>query len=363
VKNPMHMPRTLLALSLAGALAPSTARADAFEVRAAKVQYADSQVSTAANVFLTGDGQEQHTIVASNADGRGAIEVHTAEDAGQGTHWKAMLLAHGHSAAFAGIDLGAYERLEFNARASRDVTLLGGFGTGDDSAQRGLPAMQLGTSYQKFSVDLSGLDLSDINTLLWVYLHKGPNDFDFSGVSVFISDITLVKRAASVDQFVTEDATFTLGDHVDEAGNLVHTEVLFDKSAGYVSVFPGSGTPPTDWVADRAIMHNQGGPLLLDTVELAGFYVQDCRTGTWVNIEETVYAPQGEPLSRQGSRFDVRHGYGNIVRKGLLDARFDCAFDPPQFTDVLLDGVRTTVPTAGRVHFAVVVEHRERQKH
>src|SRR5687767_9539312 len=105
------------------------------------------------------------------------MEVRTSQDSGKGSHWKLMLFANGNAAVFNGVDLREYDRLVFQAKASRNVTLLGGFGTGDDSGHVGLPAMALTTNYQQFEIDLSAINRRDINTLLWVYLHKFANPF------------------------------------------------------------------------------------------------------------------------------------------------------------------------------------------
>jgi len=149
------------------------------------------------NYLLTGDGEQTSTTFATwstNAyRGPTAMEVHTQQDSGTGTHWKLMLFANGNAAGFPGINLTGYDKLVFYAKASRPATLLGALGTGDDSAQRGLPPIALTTTYQRVELDLTGLDLHRINTLLWVYLHKDVNHFDFSGVSVFIDDVKFIK--------------------------------------------------------------------------------------------------------------------------------------------------------------------------
>lgn len=162
------------------------------------VVYGDALALGQGNYLLTGDGQERYTSVdfasPTASSGSSAIEVHSAQDAKSGSHWKLMLFAHGNAAGFAGADLSAYSRLEFMAATNRagGVVLQGAFGTGDDSASRGLGSFVVTPEWRKVSLDLSGLDLSDVNTLLWLYLHKGQNPFDFSGVSVFIDEVRLV---------------------------------------------------------------------------------------------------------------------------------------------------------------------------
>lgn len=306
--------------------------------------------------LLTGDGPEAHVTVdtfsSEAAFGASALEIHSNADGGTGTHWKYMLFAHGNAAAYAGIDLSGYDSLEFYARASQPVTLLGGFGTGDDSARRGLPAMALTTEYQKFELPLAGLDLRDINTLLWVYLHRDANapGFDFSDVSVFLDNIRFVKA----DTFATESALYTLGEQRAADGSTVYREVLFDRALSYVSIFEGAEF----WIADRAIMHNRGGALRGSSVVVVGFYVKDCFTGTWVDASGTVFGPPNALTTRTfDGRFDIHHGYGNTVVRGFLDPQLECV-DSTLTGEVLFDGVPTEVPLRGTVDFAVVVEHR-----
>jgi hypothetical protein len=306
--------------------------------------------------LLTGDGPEAHVAVntfsSEAAFGPSAIEIHSKADGGSGTHWKYMLFANGNAAAFDGIDLSGYDTLEFYARASQPVTLLGGFGTGDDSAHRGLPAMALTTEYQRFELPLAGLDLGDINTLLWVYLHRGANGpgFDFTDVSVFLDNIRFVKA----DTFATESAVHKLGAQSAEDGSSVYREVLFDRAVSYVSIFEGAEF----WIADRAIMHNRGGALRGRSVEVVGFYVKDCFTGSWVDASRTVFG-QGDALTTRtfSGQFDIHHGYANTDVRGFLDPQLECV-DQSRTGEVLFEGVPTEVPLRGVVDFAVVVEHR-----
>jgi hypothetical protein len=166
---------------------------------ASSLQVYDDELSFGGgNYLLTGDGPEQAVRLLIQGEptplsGR-AIEVHT-ERSTPGSHWKLMLFARGSAAAFNGIDLRAYSRLAFYARASKEVFLQGGFGTGDDSGQLGFTPLHLTTSYQRFEFDLSGIDRSDVNTLLWVYLHKSLNG-DVAGVSVYLDGIELLADVA-----------------------------------------------------------------------------------------------------------------------------------------------------------------------
>jgi hypothetical protein len=121
-----------------------------------------------------------------------------------------------------------------------------------------------------------------------------------------------------------------------------------------------SGGVASSWVVDRSLMHNQGGPLLLDTVELLGWFVQDCTSGEWIDINTTIYAPFGDPLTiiNFNNSYDVRHGYGNIVTNQLLETRFACPHATPSYQTVLRNGEAQSVLSVGRVNYAVVVKHR-----
>lgn len=157
--------------------------------------YDDDLTFGPGNYLVTGDGPEQATVLLLQGDdaysGEHAIEVRSEGDT-PGTHWKLMLFANGNAAGYDGVDLSAYGKLVFWAKASRDLTLQGGFGTADDSGFVGFAPLALTTEYQRFEIDLSSLDRSDINTPFWVYLHKALNPFSFEGVSVYLDAIELV---------------------------------------------------------------------------------------------------------------------------------------------------------------------------
>jgi hypothetical protein len=193
-----------------------------------------------------------------------------------------MLFANGSAAAYDGIDLRGYDRLVFYAKASRDVVLQGAFGTGDDSDVLGLGNMHLTNWYQRFELDIAGLDLSDINTFLWVYLHKSQNPFDFTNVSVYLDDIRL---ESDTDTFETSEGSITLGEQFDANGNLVSLDVGYDSDLSYVVPISFG------WGLYRAEIPDFSTPLLLDTATVAQVYVQRCADGVWVPVEETPYAP------------------------------------------------------------------------
>jgi hypothetical protein len=171
--------------------------------------YDDKLVFGPGNYLMTGDGPEAAVTLSLGspdaAQGSSAIEVQTSRNTG-GSHWKLMLFANGNAAAYKGADLRAYTKLAFYAKASRDVVLQGGFGTGDDSGSMPIAPLKLTTKYQRFELDISRLDRSDINTLLWVYLHKSVNPVDFTNLSVFLDGIELLTSGASQDGVITVDS-------------------------------------------------------------------------------------------------------------------------------------------------------------
>lgn len=309
------------------------------------------------NFLLTGDGQQSKTTFRTDspnaASGPTAMEIRTSQDSGTGTHWKLMLFANGNAASFNGIDLRGYDKLVFDAKASRKLTLLGAFGTGDDTGNRSLPPMALTTSYQHFELDLAGVDRRDINTFLWVYLHKSVNPFDFSGVSVFLDNVKLVQN----DRFVTKEKAYTLGSHTTAQGTPENTEVLFDSATSYLTPIPSSGTPPQSWIVDLAQAHTHTGSVLLHTATLGGLYVQECASKEWVNINDTALAPAQAPLVLNGGQYVLNHFFSKTKVNILLDERYSCPASANSYENVLYQGSPKRVLSAGKVNFAFVVEH------
>ena len=160
--------------------------------------YDDALRFGAGNYLLTGDGPqaaaELRFDAGDAAQGSRAISVRSTRNT-SGTHWKLMLFANGSAAAEDGVNLAAYDKLVFYAKASRNVVLQGAFGTGDDSGSVGFPALNVTTQYQRFEVDLRKVDRSDVNTPFWVYMHRAQNPFNFRGVTVYFDGIELVGRA------------------------------------------------------------------------------------------------------------------------------------------------------------------------
>lgn len=163
--------------------------------RNAVAVYEDNLTRGAQNYLLTGDGQHVYTAVDFNSpegvNGSNAIAITANQDAGQGTHWKLMLFANGSSAAASGIDLTGKKEITFFAKANHPVQLKGAFGCADDSTSRAFPTIALTTVYQKITLNIAGLNLSDVNTFLWVALHKDSNPISFNGITVYLDNITV----------------------------------------------------------------------------------------------------------------------------------------------------------------------------
>lgn len=165
-----------------------------------------------------------------------------------------------------------------------------------------------------------------------------------------------VERPPAPLTFDAEDASYELGERLDATGELVNVEVLYDRSASYLT--PQS--PATSWIVDRAAAHTQQRSLLLREVEALALYVRRCRGGGWVNVASTPFAADAELL--QGvfdGQYVLGHYYGNIQTNVLLDPELECQSEPADLATVVIDGDERRVQRVGDVEFAFVVEHRE----
>lgn len=159
------------------------------------VVYGD-ELTNSGNYLLTGNGlQDSVTLdfLGEGVDGTAGIEVTVDQDYMVGSHWKLMLFANGSAAAYDGIDLSEYSTLSFDAKANQDVQVQGAFGTGDDSDVRGMGAISLTSSWKTVTLDISNLNLTDINTFLWLYLHRDLNPGDLTGYKVSLDNVKLIK--------------------------------------------------------------------------------------------------------------------------------------------------------------------------
>lgn len=154
----------------------------------------------------------------------------------------------------------------------------------------------------------------------------------------------------------TNDSTYTLGSHVNDSGNQVHTQVFFDMGFDYLTPIPSS-EPATSWIVDLALAQSFKRNFYSNTVEFKGMYVRTCNSGEWVNINNTIYAPLEPPFTLGTSTFGLNHYYSNSVNNILLDTDFSCPGSPVKTARVSVDGVTQSVLSIGRVHFAYVIEH------
>lgn len=158
-------------------------------------------------------------------------------------------------------------------------------------------------------------------------------------------------------RFVTKDASYTLGLHLNAYGVPVNTEAYFDIGFDYLTPFQSSSGPASDWIIDRALAQTFNKSYLLNTVEFKGLYVRHCTSGEWVNVNNTVYAPLQYPLLLGSWMFTLNHHYENTLINTLLDTDFACPNVPVKMATVLVNGSAQSVLARGRVHFAYVVEH------
>jgi hypothetical protein len=113
----------------------------------------------------------------------------------------------------------------------------------------------------------------------------------------------------------------------------------------------------------------------LNGVEFKAMYVEDCATGEWINVEDTVYAFTLSPLSinESSQQYWLNHFYPKTVSVfapplEFMDEQFMCD-EPGNFaqfdlvtlpgTDLDGDGVldEATIMTKGTGRFAYVIEH------
>jgi hypothetical protein len=162
--------------------------------------------------------------------------------------------------------------------------------------------------------------------------------------------------SSSSNVFVTNDATYELGERVNADGELQSVEVIVDSGSSYLT--PQS--PNTTWIVDRAVAHSQQRSLLLGEVTGLGLYVRRCKKGDWVNAAETAFASDSELV--QGTfegEYLLAHFYANIQTNVLLDGDFECEVESTSEALVTLEGKQQQVQRVGRVEFAYVVLHHE----
>lgn len=270
--------------------------------------YDDQLVFGANNFLFTGDGLQNNSSVSFTSPkafiGSHSIVIKTLQDAGFGTHWKLMLFANGNSAAFPGVNISGYTHIEFKARANKNIRLQGAFGSAEDSAAKGFEPVELSSTWKKVSLDISDKNLADINSLLWLYVHKSLNPLNFSGLEVYLDEVALVDKRGAVNL----------------SGNLVGHWPLLSSHAGQVAdltVLQNFGT-----LRGNATVSPSHGAVILnggdDAVEIPGLHAynfnQSFTLTAWVNpadlnggqtIINKWYAPDSYLLSIRGGKFEV----------------------------------------------------------
>jgi hypothetical protein len=157
---------------------------------------------------------------------------------------------------------------------------------------------------------------------------------------------------------VTSNGPVTLGKYQDKSGISVNTQIIPDDHSGYLTPQPGNGTPSSFWIVDNAIAHSHSGAVEKSSVSFIGLYVQDCKTGLWVDTKQTLYAPSSPVLSVSNGGYFLSHSYSNTTTGTLLDPRFNCERDPPENTQILYKGAPLTTMAAGNTHFAYVIQQK-----
>lgn len=312
--------------------------------------YDDSLNYGANNFLLTGDGPETFTTVSFDApsalEGQNAIKISTSQDADSGTHWKLMLFANGSAAGYPGVDLRGYDSIAFYAKANRPVVLNGAFGTGDDSAQRGFVPLELSTEYQRYELDLSGLDLSDVNTFVWLYMHKNQNAFDYAGVSVYLDDVKLLSAR---ETFSTSEGDFELGEQINSSGVTTNLHVGFASSSSFV--IPSS----VGWYLTRAAVPAYEEEVLFASAELVNVYVRRCSDDLWVPIDQTPYSPLRESVSTSGGVFFYNPHSSSSPLPGIAESDVYACGGSTRVIPTLIGD--ETLRTDAGVTFAYLVHH------
>ena len=263
----------------------------------------------------------------------------------------------------AGVDY----RLTFRAKASeiRDVRVGWGKNEGDWAAD--MKPVLLSSQWRTFTVEGS-VSFGEYANSRVIF------DYGHQFGTVYIDDVVF-EEVVPEAEFVTEDAVYTLGQHINELGQDVVTEVFYDIGAGYLT--PSNFAPHgAGWIIDNPQASTVDGELIRSTVEFKGLYIEDCYTGEWINVLNTEYAYNVDPLVVISSMnmFTLNHYYiKTLAVTGepliYLNERFLCdqPNDEAEYDVVALPGVDDDndginddqiLLIEGSARFAYVVEHR-----
>ena len=250
-------------------------------------------------------------------------------------------------------------RMTFRARASTARDIVAGWGMNQDPWMSDVQTFSLDTVWRTYQIS---------GTVSYDQVVNSRLLFDYGQQlgTVYIDDVVL-----EADRFVTSDSEYKVGQSTNNLGETIITSVHFDRASGYLTPYNGGG-----WIIDRAQAHSVQGTFLLNSVEFKGMYVEDCATGEWINVEDTVYAFTTFPFGFNEStqQYYLNHFYPKTISVFApplvyMDEQFMCGepVNPAEFslatlpgTDLDGDGVldEATIMTKGTGRFAYVVEHR-----
>jgi hypothetical protein len=141
------------------------------------------------NYLVAGNGLEQYLIVDFNSQYFGAKKINIRYPnpgplipVAPNLHWKLMLFANGNTPAYNGIDLSAYKKLVVQAKSNAKAKLNVNFGTADDSGLKNVGVISFNESpyetvnaFKTYEFDISDVNKSDINTLVWFAFESNNN--------------------------------------------------------------------------------------------------------------------------------------------------------------------------------------------
>lgn len=262
---------------------------------------------------------------------------------------------------------GVEYRLSFRAKASQMRELKAGWGKNEADWAADLKPLLITSQWSQYSIKgFASFGEFANSRIIFDYGHQLG--------TVYLDDIVF-EEIVPETEFVTEDGTFVLGTHLNEAGEEVITEVHYDIGAGYLT--PRNFAPNGGgWIIDNPQASTVDGDMKKSTVEFKGLYIEDCYTGEWINIQNTEFAYNSDPLVIIPSLnfFTLNHYYiKTLAVQGepliFLNERFLCdqENDIAEFDVVVLPGIdedgdgvndEQIVMVEGSAKFAYVIDHK-----
>lgn len=266
------------------------------------------------------------------------------------------------------LEAGVDYRLTFKAKASEFREIHAGWGKYESDWAADMAVLLLSGEWRSYAIE-GQVSFGDFENGRVIF------DFGHQAGKVFIDDVVFEKILPD-GSFKTEDGDYTIGAHINEWGEEVITEVFFDYGDAYLTP-KNFGPHGGGWIIDNAQASTVDGELLKSKVEFKGLYIEDCITGEWVNVQNTEYAYNSDPMVVIESMglFMLNHYFIKTlaVKQAplvFLNERFLCERngDPVQYDVVELPGVDEDgdglndlqiVMVEGSARFAYVVEHRD----